>query len=177
MKKQNILIAAAAGAGLAAVIYKLATSKSIPDGATAFHPFDKMRYLGVWNEIARLPNSIEKGYINLTEDYSLNDDGTMKVVTKAYSTKKGKWKDISGKIKFAGSEDVGALKVSYFGPVYLSYNVLDLDADYKYALVSGSRLDYLWILSKETFMPEDIKLRFLNKAIEIGFAVDKLEWF
>jgi apolipoprotein D and lipocalin family protein len=175
MKKEKWLIALAAGAGLAAVIYKL-VSKDIPDGAAAVHPFDINRYLGKWHEIARLPSRIEKGVTNFTEKYSRLNDDTFRVVTKGYNTQKDKWTEMSGKIKFAGQKGLGMLKVSYFGPFYVAYNVLDIDPHYKYALVSGSGLDYLWILSRETTIPEDIKNQFLLKAKGIGFAVEQLEW-
>jgi apolipoprotein D and lipocalin family protein len=178
MKKEHWLLTLAAGVGVAAVAgvtYNL-LSKDIPKGATAVQPFDKERYLGLWYEIARLPNSIEKNISKLTELYSLNDDGTMQVITKGYNYKKDKWTEIEGKIKFAGSEDIGMLKVSYFGPAYANYNVLAIDENYKYALVSGSGLDFLWLLSKEQAIPENIKTQFIDKAKSIGFAVEKLEW-
>jgi apolipoprotein D and lipocalin family protein len=175
MKKEKWLIALAASAGLAAVIYKL-VSKNIPDGAVAVQPFDINRYLGKWYEIARLPSRIEKNIINLTENYSRINYDTFKVITKGYNTQKGEWTEMSGKIKFAAQKGVGILKVSYLGPFYAAYNVLDIDPHYKYALVSASNLDYLWILSRETSVPEDIKHQFLLKAMSIGFAVEQLEW-
>jgi apolipoprotein D and lipocalin family protein len=175
MKKENWIIAFAGGAAVAAITYSL-LSDDIPKGAVPVYPFDKERYLGLWNEIARLPNWIEKDLNQLTEDYTLNEDGSIKVVTKAFNIKKDKWVEVSGRIKSAGEENLGMLKVSYFGPVYLSYNVLDIDEDYKYALASGSGLSYLWILSKETSIPDDIKAKFLTTAKNIGFDISKLEW-
>ncbi|ASU34206.1 lipocalin family protein [Mucilaginibacter xinganensis] len=175
MKKEKWLIALAAGAGVAAVAYKL-LSEDLPAGAAPFQPFDKNRYMGLWHEIARLPNLIEKNIRRLTEDYSLNADGTIKVITKGFNVKKTEWKEVTGKIKFNGNEDTGMLKVSYLGPFYLAYNVLDLDPDYRYALVSGSSHNYLWILSRETTIPDDIKMQFLDTASKAGFAVEKLEW-
>ena len=112
----------------------------------------------------------------MIEEYSLNEDGTIKVVTKTYNAKKDKWSEFTGKIKFAGAEDVATLKVSYFRPVYFAYNILEVNADYRYALVSTSNLDYLWILSRENSVPDDIKEQFLSKAKAIGFTVEKLEW-
>ncbi|WP_428328985.1 lipocalin family protein [Mucilaginibacter sp.] len=177
MKKEKLLIALAAGAGIAAIAYTLLSlTNDIPDGAVPVQPFNKNRYMGTWNEIARLPNRIEKNIKHLTEKYSLNNDGTIKVVTKGYNVKNNSWKELSGKIKFVESENVGMLKASYFGPFYSAYNILALDPDYKYALVSGSGLDYLWILSRDTFIPDEIKEEFLNTAKNIGFAVDQLEW-
>ena len=175
MKKEKWLIALAAGVGLAAIIYKL-ISKDIPDGAVAVQPFDINRYLGKWYEIARMPNRIERNIINLTEDYSRINDDTFKVITKGYNTIKGEWIEMTGKIKVAGKNGVGMFRVSYLGPFYAAYNVLEIDARYKYALVSGGGLDYPWILSRETTIPDGIKHKFLLKAMSIGFAVEQLEW-
>ena len=60
MKNERLLIAIAAGAGVAAIAYSLIPKKQLPDGATAVQPFDKHRYLGIWNEVARMPSFIEK---------------------------------------------------------------------------------------------------------------------
>jgi apolipoprotein D and lipocalin family protein len=126
--------------------------------------------------VARLPNKIEKNLEDLTEEYSLNEDGTIKVITRAHHTEKNKVVEAEGSAKFVGEDTRGALKVAYFLPIYLDYNVLDVDADYKYALVSGSGLDYLWLLSRENDIPDEIRQRFLTKATGLGFDVGKLEW-
>ena len=178
MKKDKLLVAFAVGVGAAAVgvtAYKL-LSKDIPDGAIAVEPFDKARYMGSWNEIARLPNFVENNLKNVIEEYTDNGDGTFKVVTRVLNFKTNELKELTGIIKSAGAEDVGMLKVSYLGPLFLAYNVLDIDDDYKYALVSGSSINYLWILSRENSVPDDIKQRFLKLAQSIGFAIEKLEW-
>jgi apolipoprotein D and lipocalin family protein len=54
--------------------------------------------------------------------------------------------------------------------------VIDLDDDYKYALVAGNNLKYLWLLSREKTIPETIKNRFLKKAEEIGYKTSDLIW-
>ncbi|QQL48936.1 lipocalin family protein [Mucilaginibacter ginkgonis] len=175
MKKEKWALAALAGAGVAALAYKLLSKSDIPEAAI-FKPFDKKRFMGLWHEAARLPSMIEKNLKDLTEDYSLNDDGSFKVVTRAYNSKKQEWKEFSGLIKSKVAEDSGRLKVSYLEPVYFAYNVLDVDDDYKYALVSSSNLSYLWILSREKSVPQEIKDRFLRAAEGIGFNTSKLEW-
>ena len=68
------------------------------------------------------------------------------------------------------------LKVSFFGPFYSGYNVIEIDKEYKYALVSGSSLGYLWILSREKSIPGDIKNLYLNKANKLGFDTSNLLW-
>ncbi|NCD69127.1 hypothetical protein GSY63_07150 [Mucilaginibacter sp. R11] len=61
-------------------------------------------------------------------------------------------------------------------PIYLNYNILDIDDDYQYALVSGRAWGYLWLLSRESSMPEQMRQRFLQKAIGLDFEISKLEW-
>jgi apolipoprotein D and lipocalin family protein len=175
MKKGKALIGLAAAAGVAGVAYALWPKKKIPASAIV-DPFDKESYLGRWNEVARLPNLIEKDLRDLTEEYSLNEDGTIKVITRAFNPVKNKAVEATGTIKFKGLETRGQLEVAYFLPIYLDYNILDIDEDYQYALVSGSSTSYLWLLSRESRMPEEMKQRFLQKATGLGFDISKLEW-
>lgn len=175
MKRGKALIGVAAAAGVAGIAYALWPKKKIP-GSAVVDPFDKERYLGKWNEVARLPNLIEKDLHDLTEEYLLNEDGTIKVVTRAFNPVKNKAVEATGTIKFKGAETRGQLEVAYFLPIYLDYNILDIDDDYQYALVSGSGMGYLWLLSRESSMPEEMKQRFLQKATALRFDISKLEW-
>lgn len=175
MKNGKALIGVAAAAGVAGIIYALWPKKKIPAGAI-IDPFDIQRYLGKWNEVARLPNLIEKDLRDLNEDYALNEDGTIKVVTRAFNPVKNKAVEATGTMKFRRAETRGELEVAYFLPIYLDYNILDIDENYQYALVSGSGMGYLWLISRESSMPEEIKQRFLQKAISLGFDISKLEW-
>lgn len=149
---------------------------TIPDGALAVQPFDKERYLGKWYEIARLDFKYERDLNNTTAEYSLNDNGTIKVDNKGYNTKKGEWNQAIGKAKFVGEENIAMLKVSFFGPFYSGYNVIAIDDEYKYALVAGESLKYLWILSRETNIPVEIKEKYLKIAEEIGYNTADLLW-
>lgn len=176
MKKEKWIIgAAAAGAGIAGLAYALWPKNKIPRSAIV-QPFDKKKYMGIWHEIARLPNKIEHNLKDLTEEYSLNEDGSVKVITRAYNFEKNKPIEAEGKAKFKGGGKRGKLEVAYYLPFYLDYNVIDIDEDYHYALVSGSSLDHLWFLSRETSIPDDIKTRFLAKATALGFNTGNLEW-
>lgn len=149
---------------------------TIPKGAVAVKPFDKNKYLGKWYEIARIDFKYERGLNNTTAQYSLNDNGTIKVVNQGYNPQKGEWKRAEGKAKFVGDPNVAMLKVSFFGPFYGGYNVIAIDDQYKYALVAGESLKYLWILSRETSIPEDVKANYLKIARSIGYNTDKLIW-
>jgi apolipoprotein D and lipocalin family protein len=87
-----------------------------------------------------------------------------------------KWQEANGKARFKGSDTRAELEVSFFGPFYAAYNVVALDKDYKYALVAGSSLKYLWILSRTKTIPEDVRKNYLNIAIALGYDINNLMW-
>jgi apolipoprotein D and lipocalin family protein len=177
-KPQKLPIALLAGAGVAAglILYKSVSSVSIPRGAKAVSPFDVEKYLGKWYEIARLDYKFEKYLNNVTATYSLNENGSIRVDNKGYNYQSRQWKESVGKAKFVGSSDVGRLKVSFFGPFYAGYNVIAVDDDYQYALVAGDNLNYMWMLSRETTIPDHIRENYLELAQQIGFETGELIW-
>lgn len=158
------------------LMFGLFSCATIPQNAEAVKSFDKDKYLGKWYEIARFDFTFERNLNNTTAEYSLNKNGTIKVDNKGYDTINKAWKQSIGKAKFVKTEDVGMLKVSFFGPFYGGYNILALDNEYKYALIGGSSLKYLWILSREKSIPAEIKENYLKIAQNIGYDTSKLLW-
>ncbi len=158
------------------MIFALFSCASIPKGVHAVTNFDKERYLGKWYEIARFDFRFERGLNNTTAEYSLRDNGKIKVLNKGYDYKKGIWKEAEGKAKFVKDDNVAMLKVSFFGPFYAGYNVIALDDDYKYALICGDSFKYLWILSREESIPDAVKNNYLELAKQLGFDVSNLIW-
>ncbi|MHB9056068.1 MAG: lipocalin family protein [Paludibacteraceae bacterium] len=149
---------------------------SIPKGVKAVNNFEKDKYLGKWYEIARFDFRFERNMNNTTANYSVNEDGTIKVLNRGYNYKKQEWKEAIGKAKFVENSSMAMLKVSFFGPFYAGYNVIALDKDYQYALISGQNLKYLWILSRQMTIPENIKKEYLKIASDLGFNVENLIW-
>ena len=98
------------------------------------------------------------------------------MLNRGYDPQKQKWRESEGKALFTGSPTTAALKVSFFGPFYGGYNVIALDDDYHYALVSGPNRDYLWILSRTPTIPDAVKQHYLAVAQRLGFQVNKLHW-
>ncbi len=147
----------------------------IPKGILPVDSFDSERYLGKWYEIARLDHSFERGLESVTAEYSSRDDGGINVKNRGFSTKDQKWKEVTGKAYFVGSSDIGHLKVSFFGPFYGSYIILDIDKqDYSYSLVAGPNRSYLWFLSRKPFLPEAKVNELKAKAERLGFDTSKL---
>ncbi|WP_241597661.1 lipocalin family protein [Rosenbergiella epipactidis] len=147
-----------------------------PSGVKPVTPFDVEKYQGKWYEVARLENRFEKGLTHVTATYRLQKDGTVTVINRGFNPKKGQWSESIGKARFTGSHDRAALKVSFFGPFYASYNVIALDEDYQTALVCGPDRSYLWILSRQPHLTATSRQTLLVKAKQAGFAIDQLLW-
>ena len=159
----------------AAVLLLIVGCTGIPDGLQPVADFELERYLGKWYEIARLDHSFERNLSQVTADYSLRKDGGVEVVNQGFNQKSGKWEMITGKAFFIGKENVGSLKVSFFGPFYGGYHVVALDQkDYSYAMVAGPSRSYLWILSRNKTLDSTILEEIVGKAKQWGFETDKL---
>lgn len=137
--------------------------------------FNVHSYLGTWYEIARLDHSFERGLTRVSAEYALREDGGLKVTNRGYSAKENRWKEAVGKAYFVEESSKGDLKVSFFGPFYGSYVIIDLDQDnYQYSLVCGPDRSYLWILSRTPTMQTEVKNRLIAKAAELGFDTSSL---
>ena len=148
---------------------------NIPENVSPVAGFDIDRYLGTWYEIARLDHSFERGLERVTAEYSLRDDGGIKVVNKGLDPQKNRWKEAIGKAYFVGDSNLGSLKVSFWGPFYSSYNIIALDKkNYSYSMVCGPNKSYLWILAREPHMEESLKFELVNLAKDLGFETEKL---
>jgi len=148
---------------------------SLPDGVKPVAQFDLERYLGHWHEIARLDHSFERGLSQVSAEYSLRDDGTVRVINRGYNETQDKWKEAEGKARFVGKRNEGFLKVSFFGPFYASYIIFELDHEnYSYAMISGPDKSYLWVLSRKAELEKEVLDKLIEKARNLGFDTQDL---
>ena len=148
-----------------------------PETVQPVNGFELQRYLGKWYEIARFDHSFERGLESVTAEYSMRADGGVRVRNRGFSQKNSEWKESIGKAYFVDREDLGYLKVSFFGPFYGSYVIFELDTqDYQYAFVTSSKKSYVWLLSRTPQVPEKLKERFKNELRDKGYDPGKLIW-
>lgn len=130
---------------------------------------DVNKYTGQWYEIARLPNSFEKGLECVTANYSFKKNGKIEVLNKGYSLDKGRYKTAKGTAWVPDSEFPGRLKVTFFWPFAGNYYIISLDKDYHHVLVGDPSRKYLWILSRTRELDEDVYSELMNTAGKHGF--------
>ena len=97
------------------------------------------------------------------------------MINRGYNTKKQAWEQAEGKAYFIGDSDVGRLKVSFFGPFYGAYNIMELDREnYQYAMISGPDRSYLWILARTPDPGQATVDRLVEQAAGLGFDSEQL---
>jgi lipocalin len=110
-------------------------------------------------------------------EYSLRDDGMINVLNSGYLyTLDGKFKESTGKAKPNKNGKPGQLRVSFFGPFYSDYYILDLAPDYSYSVVGSSSPKYLWILSRTPQLKPQAKEEILTNLQQRGYDTSKFIW-
>ena len=155
---------------LAAVL--LLTSCKTTEELQTVDYVDLERYQGKWYEITKIPNRFEKNLIYVTANYTLKENGKIKVLNDGYNTKKGKYEKAVGEAKVNGP---GKLGVSFFKPFYGDYYIMELDEDYQWVLVGSPSRDYLWILARIPQISEELITELSKKAENAGFDISRLE--
>ena len=141
---------------------------------------DLQQYVGKWYEIARFPVFYESGLVGVTAEYSLNDDGTVKVVNHGFKgSLTGSESNIEGTATVTDTTTNAKLKVRFNQfPASLfpgAYWIVDLDPNYQFAAVSNSSRSTLWILSRSTALDAPTYAGILERLTANGFDVSKLE--
>ena len=144
---------------------------------TTVKNMDLDRYLGTWYEIARFPNSFEKGLVGVTATYRYRKNGKIEVLNQGFQESlDGSLKKIKGKAKLPDENEPSRLKVSFFLFFYSDYLVLELDQEnYQWAMVGSSSDNYLWFLCRQPQMDEELYAMLLERALERGYDVSRLE--
>ena len=107
----------------------------------------------------------------------LRDDGMIKVLNSGYLyTLDGKFKESVGKAKLNKNGKPGQLRVSFFGPFYSNYYILDLAPDYSYSVVGSSSPKYLWILSRTPQLKPEVQSKIVKGLQQRGYDTSKLIW-
>lgn len=156
-----------------------ATSTTKRLGLPPLEPVAKVelnRYLGTWYEIAAFPQSFQKGCTATQATYALQDDGLISVTnTCRRGSLDGEETVAKGRARVVDTATNAKLEVSFFGPFWGPYWVIQLGADYEYAVVGHPSRDYLWILSRSRTLSPDVYEAITKKLeTEQRYPLDRL---
>jgi apolipoprotein D and lipocalin family protein len=136
---------------------------------------DLERYLGRWYEIASFPQRFQEGCVATTATYSHREDGRIRVFNECRDeTFDGELREIEGVAWLADSGDPARLKVRFFWPFWGSYWILEVDPEYRHAVVGHPSRDYLWILARTPELPPDVYAGILERVAAQGYDLERL---
>jgi len=137
---------------------------------------DLSRYLGLWYEIARIDQTFQKGCVASTAEYSLKDDGRIKVLNKCRKgTVDGEEKSAEGVAWVVDKETNAKLKVRFFWPFRGNYWVIDLHPEYQWVVVGDPSREYLWILSRSPEMDDETYEGIMKRLKEQLYDISKIK--
>ena len=177
--KRSVKLLALGGFGLAAIglaAWSTIMSRHPVGNDSVSEPrksVDLRRYLGRWYEIARYEQSFQKGCEGVTADYALRPDGNIEVVNRCRKPG-GETSEARGRAKVVDTVTNAKLKVSFFGPFYGDYWVLDHADDYTWSIVGEPSGRYLWILSREAVPAEAEVKQLIDHARDLGYDTSML---
>ena len=137
---------------------------------------DFQRYVGTWYEAAAVPIRPQESCVGTTAHYALRDDGGISVVNECYDESfDGELRRAEGRAWVQGEESDGRLWVRFFWPFRSHYWIVDLDEDYRWAVVSNPDRDPFWILSRAPCMDQQTFDGIVDSLHRRGFDIDRLE--
>jgi apolipoprotein D and lipocalin family protein len=166
-------LAAAAALLLSTVFVHAREPEAVPS-------VDLERYVGTWYEQAHLPLFFQRNCVaNTTAQYALREDGRIDVVNQCDDAD-GRRIEATAIARRVG-DSTSKLEVR-FAPAFLSflpmvwgdYWILDLDPDYRWAIVGSPDRKYLWFLTREQAFPGDRLDALVARAQDLGFDTSKL---
>lgn len=170
MKNRKEIIAGTAAFGLTSIAALALYSKNKSLSTVQYVELDK--YLGKWYEIAAFPQRFELGCSHTTAEYSLNGDGSIRVINTC--VKDGKIKVANGRATVTDTQTNAKLAVQFQWPFKGKYWIIGLAHDYSYALVGHPNRKYLWVLGRKPEMDTQTYNYLVNLAANKGFDVREL---
>ena len=143
---------------------------------------DLARYAGRWYEIARLPNRFQDQCAgDVAATYTLRPDGRVTVVNEC-RRRDGQTTRAEGVARRADEKGPASRLKVRFAPAVLSflpfvwgdYWIVELDRDYRYAVVGDPARKYLWILSRSPEMDAATYESLAATAGRLGFDTARL---
>jgi len=147
--------------------------KTLPQLVTV-KQVDLKKYVGLWYEIAKIPNSFQdQCAYGTTAEYRINEDGDI-IVTNSCYEEDGQPDVAEGLAKVVDKKTNSKLEVSFvsfFGirPFWGDYWIIGLDENYQWAVIGTPSRKYGWILSRTPSLPDD--------TIEKIFSILKLQYY
>lgn len=162
-------------------LFTACVEPDLPDDAPeTVESVDLMQYLGLWYEIASYPQFFNQGCNCTTAEYSLLNNGKVKVVNscRLFSSQGPINRAVGTAVPVEGSNGT-KLTVSFLpnnqGSNNGNYWIIELEEDYSYAVVSDPFRNTWFLLSRTPVMDESLKNEIIDRAVADGFNRNRIK--
>jgi apolipoprotein D and lipocalin family protein len=126
---------------------------------------DIEQYMGKWYEIASYPTFFNRRCTATTAEYTLQDDGTVRVVNECrIGDPSGRLDRIEGTARVVNEETNAELKVSFFFFGAGDYWIIELEENYQWAVVGDPGRRTLFILSRTPTLEDGVYQDILSRV-------------
>lgn len=139
---------------------------------------DLDRYAGDWYLIAHIPTSRDVGAHNAQEHYQRLSAANVGIT---YRNRLGgfdgrhKRMTPTAKIIADSNNALWGVRFGWYWPFWYEYRIAHLEPDYSAAIVARSKLDFLWLFSREPQMEPAQLARYTQLMRDWGYDVSRLE--
>lgn len=135
------------------VVACASTRKEAPMPGTALPEVDLPRFMGRWWVIANIPYFAERGKLASSDNYSLREDGRIDVV---YAYRKS-FDETAERTLNAWARPLPGSgnahwRQRFFGIFSVELQVLEIDPDYRWALIGNPKRSLAWVFAREPRM-------------------------
>lgn len=154
-----------------------ATVKNAAPPLRPVHHVDLPRYMGDWRVIANIPYFAEKGCVDSIESYALRPDG---VIENWFTFRKKSFdapqKTFKAQARVVDRETNAQWQIAFLGGlIKADYLVIDLDPEYRWAVIGHPTRNYGWIIAREKTLPDSTYQAILARLKEQGYDPAKFQ--
>ncbi|MBB6092398.1 apolipoprotein D and lipocalin family protein [Povalibacter uvarum] len=136
---------------------------------------DLARYMGDWYVIANIPYFAERNCFDSVESYALRPDGR---IDNWFSCRRGSpdapfERKVSALAKVEDATTNARWSVRFFGLISVQYLVIDLDEQYRWAVIGHPSRNYGWVLARDKMLPDATYDQILRRLGEQGYEVSR----
>ena len=137
---------------------------------------DLERFMGDWYVIANIPTFIEKNATNAIESYTMADKGKVNTIfTFFQESPKGKKKTYKPIGYIYNKETNAEWRMQFIWPFKMPFYIIDLDEEYSYTVIGIPSRKYVWIMARDSVLPDEIYDKIIDNLELIGYNISKIK--